>query len=60
MTLFLMPAVYAMMNKNSEKRKAKAEARRQRIADGVSRKQAKLAGKQPPVEGRGFAYEGEL
>ncbi|MHC6203695.1 efflux RND transporter permease subunit [Breznakiellaceae bacterium SP9] len=59
MTLFLMPAVYAIMNKNSEKRKAKAAARRQRIADGVSRKQAKLAGKLPPAEGQGFAYEGE-
>ncbi|MDR0758874.1 MAG: efflux RND transporter permease subunit [Treponema sp.] len=41
MTLFLMPTVYYIMNKHSDKRAAKAEARRQRIAEGLSRKQAK-------------------
>jgi HAE1 family hydrophobic/amphiphilic exporter-1 len=38
MTLFLMPTVYAIFNKNSEEREIKAEARRQRIAAGMSRK----------------------
>ncbi|GHU55961.1 multidrug ABC transporter [Spirochaetia bacterium] len=41
MTLFLMPTIYYMMNKNSDRRAARAEARRQRIAEGLSRKQAK-------------------
>ncbi|MDR2740632.1 MAG: efflux RND transporter permease subunit [Treponema sp.] len=41
MTLFLMPTVYYIMNKRSDERAAKAEARRQRIAEGLSRKQAK-------------------
>ncbi|MDR2096793.1 MAG: efflux RND transporter permease subunit [Treponema sp.] len=41
MTLFLMPTVYAIMNKRSDERRAKAEARRERIAAGLSRKQAK-------------------
>jgi HAE1 family hydrophobic/amphiphilic exporter-1 len=41
MTLFLMPTVYYIMNKHSDKRAAKAEARRQRIAEGLSRKQSK-------------------
>jgi HAE1 family hydrophobic/amphiphilic exporter-1 len=41
MTLFLMPTVYYIMNKNSDRREARAEARRQRIAEGISRKQAK-------------------
>jgi HAE1 family hydrophobic/amphiphilic exporter-1 len=40
MTLFLMPTVYSIMNKRSDERKAKAEARRERIAAGLSRKQA--------------------
>jgi HAE1 family hydrophobic/amphiphilic exporter-1 len=45
MTLFLMPTVYYLMNKNSAEREAKAEARRERIAAGISAKQAKkLAG----------------
>jgi HAE1 family hydrophobic/amphiphilic exporter-1 len=41
MTLFLMPTVYYIMNKHSDERAAKAEARRQRIAEGLSRKQAR-------------------
>lgn len=41
MTLFLMPTIYYIMNKNSDRRAARAEARRQRIAEGLSRKQAK-------------------
>ncbi|GHT65182.1 multidrug ABC transporter [Spirochaetia bacterium] len=41
MTLFLMPTIYYIFNKNSDKRAARAEARRQRIAEGLSRKQAK-------------------
>jgi HAE1 family hydrophobic/amphiphilic exporter-1 len=41
-TLFLMPVVYAIMNKSSDTRAAKAEARRQRIAEGLSKKQAAL------------------
>jgi HAE1 family hydrophobic/amphiphilic exporter-1 len=39
MTLFFMPAVYAIMNKRSDERLARAEARRERIASGLSRKQ---------------------
>ncbi|MDR0644127.1 MAG: efflux RND transporter permease subunit [Treponema sp.] len=45
MTLFLMPAIYAIINKRSEERRAKAEARRERIAAGLSRKQAKAVAK---------------
>ncbi|MDR1957336.1 MAG: efflux RND transporter permease subunit [Treponema sp.] len=41
MTLFLMPTVYAIMNKRSDEREAKAQARRERIAAGISKKQAK-------------------
>jgi HAE1 family hydrophobic/amphiphilic exporter-1 len=41
MTLFLMPTVYYIMNKHSDERIAKAEARRERIAAGITRKQAK-------------------
>jgi HAE1 family hydrophobic/amphiphilic exporter-1 len=41
MTLFLMPVIYAIINKRSDEREAKAEARRQRIAAGLTRKQAK-------------------
>ena len=37
MTLFLMPTVYAMINKQSDKRKARAEERRERIAAGEGR-----------------------
>jgi HAE1 family hydrophobic/amphiphilic exporter-1 len=45
MTLFLMPSVYAIINKRSEERRAKAEARRERIAAGLSRKQARTNAK---------------
>jgi HAE1 family hydrophobic/amphiphilic exporter-1 len=41
MTLFLMPTVYYLMNRGSDERAAKAEARRERIAAGLSRKDAK-------------------
>jgi HAE1 family hydrophobic/amphiphilic exporter-1 len=37
MTLFLMPTVYAVMNKRSDERAAKAAARRERIAAGEGR-----------------------
>ncbi|MDR1277378.1 MAG: efflux RND transporter permease subunit, partial [Treponema sp.] len=43
MTLFLMPAVYAIMNKRSEERDAKAEARRERIAAGISARRDRQA-----------------
>jgi HAE1 family hydrophobic/amphiphilic exporter-1 len=39
MTLFLMPAIYAIINKHSDERTTRAEARRERIAAGLSRKQ---------------------
>jgi HAE1 family hydrophobic/amphiphilic exporter-1 len=41
MTLFLMPTVYYIVNKSSDRRHEKAEARRERIAAGLSRKQAR-------------------
>jgi HAE1 family hydrophobic/amphiphilic exporter-1 len=41
MTLFLMPTIYYIMNKHSDERAERAEARRNRIAQGLSRKQAK-------------------
>jgi HAE1 family hydrophobic/amphiphilic exporter-1 len=41
MTLFLMPTIYYVVNKNSDDRKARMEARRDRIAQGLGRKQAK-------------------
>jgi HAE1 family hydrophobic/amphiphilic exporter-1 len=41
MTLFLMPTIYAIMNKHSDERLARAEARRERIAEGLTRKQAR-------------------
>ncbi|GAB1483278.1 efflux RND transporter permease subunit [Treponema sp.] len=44
MTLFLMPVIYAIFNRRSDERRIKAEARRERIAAGISRKQAKEAG----------------
>jgi HAE1 family hydrophobic/amphiphilic exporter-1 len=40
MTLFLMPTVYYIINRRSDERIARAEARRERIAAGLSRKQA--------------------
>ncbi|MDR1899164.1 MAG: efflux RND transporter permease subunit [Treponema sp.] len=44
MTLFLMPTVYAIMNKRSDERIARAEARRERIAEGISARQEKKKG----------------
>ncbi|MCL2138339.1 MAG: efflux RND transporter permease subunit [Treponema sp.] len=43
MTLFLMPTIYAVMNKRSDRRAAKAEARRDRIAAGQSRSKKMLS-----------------
>ncbi|MDR1325211.1 MAG: efflux RND transporter permease subunit [Treponema sp.] len=40
MTLFLMPTIYFIMNRGTDKRKAKQNARRERIAAGLTRKQA--------------------
>jgi len=37
MTLFLMPTVYAVINKRSDDRAAKARERRERIASGQGR-----------------------
>jgi HAE1 family hydrophobic/amphiphilic exporter-1 len=37
MTLFLMPTVYAVMNRRSDERRAKAQERRERIASGEGR-----------------------
>ncbi|MDR3160573.1 MAG: efflux RND transporter permease subunit [Spirochaetaceae bacterium] len=48
MTLFLMPAIYAIMNKRSDERKSRAEARRERIAAGLSKKQAREAAQALP------------
>jgi HAE1 family hydrophobic/amphiphilic exporter-1 len=42
MTLFLMPTIYAIMNKRDDERKARAEARREAIAAGLTRKQIKV------------------
>jgi HAE1 family hydrophobic/amphiphilic exporter-1 len=42
MTLFLMPTVYYIMNRRSDERRRKAEARRERIAAGATRKQRAL------------------
>ncbi|MDR1858894.1 MAG: efflux RND transporter permease subunit [Treponema sp.] len=43
MTLFLMPTVYAVFNKRSDERAAKAEARRQRIALGLKKQDIKAS-----------------
>jgi HAE1 family hydrophobic/amphiphilic exporter-1 len=42
MTLFLMPTIYAIMNKKDDERQAKREARREAIAAGLGRKAAHL------------------
>jgi HAE1 family hydrophobic/amphiphilic exporter-1 len=42
MTLFLMPTVYAVINKHSDERDARAQARRERIASGEGRKKKLL------------------
>jgi HAE1 family hydrophobic/amphiphilic exporter-1 len=41
MTLFLMPTLYAIINKRSDDRKARAQARRDRIAAGETRSKGK-------------------
>lgn len=40
MTLFLMPVIYTIFNRKSDERMARSEARRQRIAAGLTKKQA--------------------
>ena len=40
MTLFLMPTIYAIMNRRDDERKARAEARREAIAAGLAGKAA--------------------
>ncbi|GMO40325.1 MAG: efflux RND transporter permease subunit [Termitinemataceae bacterium] len=45
MTLFLMPAVYAILNKHSDARAARAAARREGIASGLSRKERRAKNK---------------
>ena len=40
MTLFLMPTIYYIMNKNSDVRATRADARRERIAAGLTKKEA--------------------
>jgi HAE1 family hydrophobic/amphiphilic exporter-1 len=47
MTLFLMPTIYYIVNRRSDERKAKWEARRQRIAAGLSRKDTKASAYKP-------------
>jgi HAE1 family hydrophobic/amphiphilic exporter-1 len=44
MTLFLMPTVYAIFNKHSDKRSAKAQERRDRIAAGEGRGKLIISG----------------
>ncbi|MDX9956898.1 MAG: efflux RND transporter permease subunit [Spirochaetia bacterium] len=41
MTLFLMPVFYAIFNRRADERKAKSDARRDRLAAGFTRKQVK-------------------
>jgi HAE1 family hydrophobic/amphiphilic exporter-1 len=65
MTLFLMPTVYAIINKHSDERMARAEARRERVAAGEARRRKKAleegaavsAVLELPVRGAG---EGEI
>jgi HAE1 family hydrophobic/amphiphilic exporter-1 len=57
MTLFLMPTVYAMMNKRSDERIARAAARRERIASGEGREKIKKP-KRHEIAGSGIALVG--
>jgi HAE1 family hydrophobic/amphiphilic exporter-1 len=50
MTLFLMPTVYYIINRRSDERIAKAEARRERIAAGLTRKEARAMALEAEVE----------
>jgi len=43
MTLFLMPVIYAVMNKHSDRRKALAQEKRDKIAAGEGRVKAKIS-----------------
>ena len=51
MTLFLMPVIYAIFNRRADERRAKAAARRDRLAAGYTRKQVKamLAAENKPT-----------
>jgi HAE1 family hydrophobic/amphiphilic exporter-1 len=55
MTLFLMPTIYAIMNKHSDERTARAEARRERIAAGLTKKRAALQDPQGPYAPEQYA-----
>jgi HAE1 family hydrophobic/amphiphilic exporter-1 len=55
MTLFLMPTVYAIMNKHSDERAARAEARRERIAAGRGRAGQEKKSKRDVIAGSGIA-----
>ncbi|MFH2113404.1 MAG: efflux RND transporter permease subunit, partial [Spirochaetota bacterium] len=41
MTLFLMPVIYAIFNRRADERRTRADARRDRLAAGFTRKQVK-------------------
>jgi hypothetical protein len=61
MTLFLMPVIYAIFNRRADERRAKATARRDRLAAGYTRKQVKAmlaAGNKPAAAGTGLAQAG--
>ena len=55
MTLFLMPTVYAIMNKHSDERAARAEARRERIAAGQGRTNKEKKPRRDVAAGSGIA-----
>jgi HAE1 family hydrophobic/amphiphilic exporter-1 len=57
MTLFLMPTVYAIINKRSDERKERAEARREQIASGQGRVKQKKP-KRSQIAGSGIALIG--
>jgi len=50
MTLFLMPTVYYILNKRDDERRAKSEARRQRIALGLSKKDMAISAETKKTE----------
>ena len=57
MTLFLMPTVYAIINKRSDEREARAAARREQIASGQGRIKQKKT-KRSQIAGSGIALIG--
>ena len=57
MTLFLMPTVYAIINKHSDEREARAAARREQIASGQGRIKQKKT-KRSQIAGSGIALIG--